>query len=126
MGPITTGTVAAMHGVRRQTVVRWIDTGLLPAWRGSGKWWLIERRVAAAFQPPVRRSRKPKFEGCEVPGCTLPHRAKKKCKPHYARWLRTGSVNAERPIARVWFSPRGGGSTKPVVRQFDLDDTGEL
>lgn len=126
MDLITTTHVGVMHGVRRQSVVRWINAGVLPAVRGERGFWMVERQTAMSFRLPVRGGRKPKYVGCEVPGCDRKHKAKRKCTPHYERWLRTGSTSPDKPIARVWFKPRKRGEVQPTVRRFDLDDTNEL
>ena len=126
MDLISTSSVGAIHGVLRQSVVRWIDAGLLPARRGVGRVWLVDRHVAAAFIPPVRGGRAPKFMDCEVPGCDRPHHALHKCKPHYQRWTRMGSVNAGKPISRVPLGQYNRRAVKQVPRRIDLIDTDEL
>lgn len=38
---------------------------------------------------------------CEIDGCMREHHCNGWCKPHYDRWERTGSVQADKPIRTV-------------------------
>lgn len=126
MDLITTTHVGVMHGVRRQSVVRWINLGMLPAQRGFRGLWMVDRQVAMSFRPPVRKPRSPKYVGCEVPGCDRKHKARRMCTPHYERWLRMGTASPDKPIKRIWFKPVASGQPTPRPKHFDLEDTGEL
>lgn len=118
---LTTGAVAAMHKVRRYTVLRWAKAGLLPGRVGDNGWWYFDRAVAAGFVR--RRQARPAHEGCTVGDCPRRHHARHLCKPHYQRWQRTGDVQAGDPIERRWFGQYNRGRVKPA---FDPIDTDEL
>lgn len=115
---LTTRDVAEMFGVNICTVVRWVDSGRLPAVRDSRGWRRIDRAVVAEFTRPALLDAQ-RLCGLEV--CVRPHHAEGLCRPHYQRWRRTGDVRADCPILPRW--PAG---LAPGVRRFDVIDDDEL
>lgn len=58
MRGLTTGQAAAEIGVHRETIVRWIDQGLLPAVRTPGGRRLVDPKdVAGVLTPVLARQR---------------------------------------------------------------------
>ena len=55
------------------------------------------------------RERWPKFT-CSVPDCDEPAKTRRLCKAHYSRLLKTGSVQADKPVRKIF---REVGDSKP-------------